>query len=198
VIKPEQGLAFVSELAIGNFHGIGPATEAKMNNIGIVTGDDLRRWNEADLVAHFGKSGHHFYYISRGIDERAVQSKRQCKSVGKETTFQQDSREIQQLNRHISDLAEQAWAQLVKLKLTPRTLTLKVKYADFKQVTRSMTEEKVLDLEEVKRLLPELLSRTEAGDMAVRLVGVSLSGFDQAPPAVEDSQQLDLGLNDVF
>ncbi len=198
VIKPEQGLAFVSSLAVGKFHGVGPATEAKMQAIGIATGDDLRQWSKADLVTHFGKSGHYFYHIARGVDERPVQSSRKRKSIGKETTFQQDIRSIIELKGHIDSLAEQVWAQLQRLKFSARTLTLKVKYANFQQVTRSVTEENGLDLNKITGLLPELLSRTEAGELAVRLVGVSVSGFEQPVPTVQQSQQLDLGLNDAF
>jgi DNA polymerase-4 len=198
IIKPEQGLAFVSDLAIGKFHGIGPATEAKMNEVGIETGRDLRQWSESDLVERFGKSGHYFYHISRGIDERQVQSTRQRKSIGKETTFQQDIRSIIELKGHIDSLAEQVWGQLQRLKFTARTLTLKVKYANFQQVTRSITEEDGLDVDKINALLPELLTKTEAGELAVRLVGVSVSGFEQPTPTIKHNQQLDLGLNDAF
>jgi len=198
VIKPEQGLAFVSSLAVAKFHGVGPATEAKMHAIGIATGDDLRQWSEADLVENFGKSGHYFYHIARAVDERPVQSTRQRKSIGKETTFQQDIRSIIELKGHIDNLAQQVWAQLQRLKFTARTLTLKIKYANFQQVTRSVTEDNGLDLGKINALLPELLTKTEAGELAVRLVGVSVSGFEQPVSAVQQSQQLDLGLNDAF
>ena len=198
VIKPEQGLAFVSELAIGKFHGIGPATEAKMKEIGIETGDDLSQWTEADLTARFGKSGHYFYHIARGIDDRPVQSNRHRKSVGKETTFQQDIHSIMELKGHIKSLAQQVWAQLQRLKYTARTLTLKVKYANFQQVTRSITQEEGLSIDNINALLPELLTKTEAGELPVRLVGVSVSGFEQPVVKIKQSQQLDLGLNDVF
>lgn len=198
IIEPEQGLAFVSELAIGKFHGIGPATEAKMREVGIERGGDLIHWSESDLIDRFGKSGHYFFQIARGIDERPVQSKRQRKSIGKETTFQQDIRSITELKGHIDNLAQQVWTQLQQLKFVARTLTLKVKYANFQQVTRSITDENGLDFDKINTLLPELLAKTEAGELAVRLVGVSVSGFEQTAPLAKQSQQLDLGLNDAF
>jgi len=197
VIKPDQALAFIEGLSIGKFHGIGPATESKMNKLGIHTGADLRAWNEQDLVKYFGKSGHHFFHISHGIDERAVQSTRKRKSVGKETTFQQDIQSILALRDHANSLSEQVWETLQSQKLTAKTLTLKVKYANFTQVTRSITHDSALDLMTIKSLLPRLLNRTEAGGIAVRLIGVSVSGFD-TKPAKKAKQQLALGLGNVF
>jgi DNA polymerase-4 len=198
VIRPEQGPDFVARLAIGKFHGIGPATEAKMHRVGVETGQDLLQWSEAALVEQFGKSGRYFYHIARGIDERPVQSTRQRKSIGKETTFQQDIRSLIELRGHLDQLAQQVWETLQRLKFTARTLTVKVKYADFQQVTRSQTIETGLDLQMINSLLPELLSKTEAGQSAVRLIGIAVSGFDQPKPEQVVSQQLDLGLNDAF
>lgn len=198
VIEPGQGPDFSSSLAIGKFHGIGPATEAKMKKIGIETGYDLRQYSEKFLVASFGKTGHYFYCISRGIDDRPVQSMRERKSIGKETTFQQDIRSIIELRRHLIELTEEVWEKLERHRFTARTLTIKVKYANFHQVTRSLTIEEGLDYEMMNGLLPELLSRTEAGQLAVRLVGVSVSGFNKAELAHQISPQLDLGLNDAF
>ena len=198
VIEPEKGPDFASSLAIGKFHGIGPATEAKMKKIGIVTGYDLRQWSENLLVETFGKIGHYFYCISRGIDDRPVQSMRERKSIGKEKTFQQDIRSIIELRRHLIQLTREVWGNLERLRFSARTLTIKVKYANFQQVTRSLTIEEGLDYEMMNGLLPELLSKTEAGQLAVRLVGVSVSGFNKAELVQEISTQLDLALNDVF
>lgn len=198
VIKPEQGADFAASLAIGKFHGIGPATEAKMKIVGIETGYDLRQWLEEALVEQFGKTGHYFYHISRGVDDRPVQSTRQRKSIGKETTFQQDIRSIIALRRHLDQLTQQVWGTLQKLKLSARTLTLKVKYANFQQVTRSITVDDGLDCQMINSLLSELLSRTEAGQLAVRLIGVSVSGFDKPDLKQHISSQLDLGLNDAL
>lgn len=198
VILPEAGPEYVANLAIGKFHGIGPATEIKMKKVGIETGHDLRQWTEAALVEQFGKTGHYFYHIARGIDKRPVQSARRRKSIGKETTFQQDIRSIIELRGHLEQLSEQVWQDLERLKYTARTVTLKVKYADFQQVTRSLTVDAGLDLKMIRSLVPELLSRTEAGELAVRLIGVAVSGFDKAAVEQKNSRQLDLGLNDAF
>ena len=197
VITPEQGADFVAKLAIGKFHGIGPATETKMNTLGIYTGADLRTWSEDDLVTHFGKAGHHFFTIARAIDKRPVQSRRQRKSIGKETTFQQDVRSILELRHHSEQLADQVWQILQTHKLSARTLTLKVKYANFTQVTRSFTTEEQLDLMMIKSVLPTLLNRTDVGQQAVRLIGVTLSGFEKIIVATTH-QQLDFEFNNVF
>jgi DNA polymerase-4 len=120
------------------------------------------------------------------------------KSIGKETTFQQDTRSIIELRRHLIQLTNEVWEKLERHRFTARTLTIKVKYANFQQVTRSLTIEGGVDYEMMNALLPELLSRTEAGEFAVRLVGVSVSGFNKAELAQQISPQLDLGLNDAF
>ena len=178
VIKPEQGKAFVADLAIGKFYGIGPATEAKMNKLGITLGKDLRQLSQHDLTTHFGKSGLYYYNISRGVDERPVRSTRIRKSLGKETTFSKDMMDITELLHQLELLATVVFERLQTLELEARTLTVKVKYANFQQVTRALSSPDVLaTLDDFKALLPELLSRTDAGKQAVRLVGVTASGF---------------------
>jgi DNA polymerase IV len=197
VIKPEQGQGFVSKLAIGKFHGIGPATEAKMNKLGIETGRDLRLLSQDELTQKFGKSGQYYYNISRGIDHRPVRSQRVRKSLGKETTFAEDTLSVEVLLAKLAPLAEQVLASLDKQELKARTLTLKVKYSNFQQVTRAYTSEEALDFDAVQLLLPVLMAKTEAGSLPVRLVGLSLSGFDRPKP-VKVQSQLDLGLSGEF
>lgn len=197
VILPQQGEAFVNELAIGKFHGIGPATEAKMKQLGIETGYDLRQKTEAELMDRFGKSGHYYYNIARAIDERPVRSQRIRKSLGKETTFSEDILSVPELAARLGDLADIVLESLAKQNLKARTVTVKVKYADFQQVTRAQTLEHSIALTDLKEWIPKLLNRTEVGQKAVRLVGLSLSGFDV--PVVEKVQpQLDLVLSDEF
>lgn len=191
LIKPEQAKDFIAGLAIGKFHGVGPATESKMNKLGITTGQDLRQWTLHDLTENFGKSGQYYYTISRGIDDRPVRSIRIRKSLGKETTFATDVLNTQTLLEQLELLTEIIFERLQALKLKPKTLTLKVKYANFQQVTRSQSVVESLDeLKDFKALLPELISRTEAGKQPVRLVGVTASGFVQRG-ASEKSYQLD-------
>lgn len=197
VIKPEQGESFVANLAIGKFHGIGPATEAKMKKAGIISGQDLRLWTQAQLIEKFGKTGNYYYDIARAIDHRPVRSKRTRKSLGKETTFVEDVMLLSELLSKCEALAEQVLSSLKTQKLEARTLTLKVKYANFKQVTRAYTAEETLDLATIKHTLPMLMAKTDAGKSAVRLVGLSLSGFDQKK--IEKPQnQFELNLSETF
>ena len=193
VIKPEQGNAFVAQLDVAKFHGIGPATKAKMNKLGINIGKDLRQWSLHDLTANFGKSGQYYFNISRGIDERPVRSTRIRKSLGKETTFSSDMMDEGELLHQLELLAEIVFDRLQVLELEARTLTVKVKYANFQQVTRAQSSSDVLaSLDDFKVLLPELLSRTEAGKQAVRLVGVTASGFVRDSEIEEQQQILDI------
>ncbi len=188
VIQPEQGLDFVAKLAVGKFHGIGPATEAKMQKLGINTGADLRLRSLVELVERFGKAGQYYYNIARAIDERPVRSKRVRKSLGKETTFLEDISSIDQLIEILNGLAEKVLSQLSEQKLQAKTLTLKVKYANFQQVTRAQSVETVLDMNAIKQWLPQLLQRTDAGKQAVRLVGLSLSGLEAMESNTEQPQ----------
>ncbi|MGJ8619037.1 MAG: DNA polymerase IV [Methylophilaceae bacterium] len=179
VIKPEEGLDFVAGLAIGKFHGIGPATEAKMQKLGILKGADLREKSLGQLVERFGKSGQYYYNIARAIDHRPVKSVRIRKSLGKETTFAEDVLSTNLLIEKLNALAEQVLAKLTEYELQAKTITVKVKYANFQQVTRAQSVENELDIVAVKQWVPLLLKRTEAGKTAVRLVGLSLSGLEK-------------------
>lgn len=197
VIKPEQGKGFVANLAIGKFHGIGPVTEAKMNTLGIETGHDLHQKTLIELVENFGKSGQYYYNIARAIDERPVRSQRERKSLGKETTFAQNVQSIDVLITTLYALAEQVLKSMAKQNLLARTLTVKVKYANFQQVTRAHTVNHHLDMTTLKQLIPLLLTRTEVGIKPVRLVGLSLSGFENEK-SEKRQPQLDLELNNIL
>jgi len=188
VIKPAQGLDFVADLPIGKFHGIGPATEAKMQKLGIKLGADLRQKTLVQLVERFGKSGQYYYNIARAIDERPVRSQRVRKSLGKESTFGEDIVSIDLLTEKLNALAEHVLDKLAEQELQARTITLKVKYANFQQVTRAQSVETALDLEAVKQWIPQLLKRTEAGEKPIRLVGLTLSGLEEANLWKEEQQ----------
>ncbi len=188
VIKPEQGLGFVANLPIGKFHGIGPATEAKMLKLGIKTGADLKQKTLMQLVERFGKSGQYYYNIARAVDERPVRSQRVRKSLGKETTFAEDVLSVTLLTEKLNALAELVLNKLTEQALQARTITLKVKYANFQQVTRAQSVETVLNLTAIKQWIPELLKRTEAGEKPIRLVGLSLSGLEKEQPLAGQPQ----------
>jgi DNA polymerase IV len=108
-ITPKMGPSFVQDLAVGKFHGIGPATSAKMNGLGIFTGMDMRNQTLEFMTANFEKAGAYYYWISRGIDERPVRANRARKSVGAETTFSQDLVEYEALAAEMHPLIEKVW-----------------------------------------------------------------------------------------
>jgi len=178
VIEPDQGPAFVAELPIGRFHGVGPATERKMHRHGIRTGADLAQWSLEALVSTFGKSGAFYYHIARGIDERPVRPTRERKSIGSETTFAKDLSDTDAMLAALRPLAAEVLESLAAKQLVARTWTLKVKYHDFRQVTRAQSciyPPRALD--EIMPLLANLLDRTAAGERAVRLLGVTASAL---------------------
>ncbi|MFT5351491.1 MAG: DNA polymerase-4, partial [Gammaproteobacteria bacterium] len=170
--------AFIEQLPIGKFYGIGKATEAKMLALDIQTGLQLKQWSREKLVSRFGKAGNYYFDIAQGIDNRPVISTRIRKSLGTETTFENDLGDKQQMLIVLNDLAQKVVQSMLRRNLHAKTLTIKVKYADFTQVTRSQTlEDGFTDYKTISPLLPLLLNKTDAGDKKVRLLGVTTSNF---------------------
>ena len=189
VITPDQGEAFVSTLPIRKFHGIGQATEAKMKALAIHTGADLKRLSRESLCRHFGKSGLYYYDIARAVDHRPVKPGRVRKSLGSETTLAEDLADAAAMLAILDERAHKVIELLHGKSLEARTLTVKVKYDNFQQVTRSRSlDEPFQRYDEIRSLLPELLARTEAGARRVRLLGVSVSGLQPAVARVEEEQ----------
>lgn len=189
VIKPEQARDFIDQLPIRKIHGVGKVTEKKMHSLGIFTGADLHQLSEIQLQTQFGSVGSYYYNIARGIDERAVQPNRERKSVSNETTFAENLVDKKQIWDTLIDLSEKVSQVMLKKQLLARTLTIKVRYADFSSITRSKTfEVPIQSLEQITQHLPELLRKTEVGKRPIRLIGVGLSNLmDQQPP---DQQQV--------
>jgi DNA polymerase-4 len=178
VITPEAGEAFVSQLAIGRFYGIGKATEAKMKSLGIENGLQLRNRSLDFLMQYFGKKGAFYYDIARGIDNRPVNPVRIRKSLGSETTFAKDILKESELLEHLSSLAQEVCEHLTIKGFKGKTITLKVKYADFEQITRSKTiENSINDYATIFSVCKMLLDKTEVGEREVRLRGISVSSF---------------------
>ena len=178
VITPEQALAFVENLGIGKFHGIGPATEKRMQQLGIKTGRDLKQIPLAVLQQHFGKAASHYANIARGIDERPVNAQRERKSVGVETTFQQDLQDPQLVLEQLHQLLKQALKKLAEKQLSAHTLTIKIKYQNFIQITRGRTlSSEIKDDSIALQLITDLLQTTEIQQKKVRLLGVTLSAL---------------------
>lgn len=181
LIRPEQGRQFVEKLAVGKFHGIGKATEKKMHSLGIKTGKDLEKQSLSFLSHNFGKAGQYYYNISRAIDHRPVNNHRVSKSVGVETTFQIDIKERQHVIKHLDELFKKALTKLNAKKLTAQTLTIKIKYHDFVQITRSRTlSQSISNSLNLHPVFESLLKDTDIGQRKVRLLGVTLSSLHQA------------------
>ena len=185
---------FVAALSVARFHGVGPATAAKMERLGILTGADLRARPLPFLREHFGKAGNWYYRISRGIDERAVQPHRPRKSLGTEDTFLSDIFDLETARAEVETLAAKVWRQASDRHLHARTVTLKVKYADFQQITRSRTLSVPLsssaELEGLSIALLDPLFPTRKG---IRLLGVTVSTLS-APDETEPAEARQLSL----
>lgn len=178
LITPQQGGEFVENLPIGKFHGIGRATEKKMHELGILAGKDLKRQSLPVLQQHFGKSAQHYYDIARGIDLRPVNCRRIRKSIGVETTFEEDIADPVAVSRHLQQLLQKTQAKLLEKNLEAYTLTVKIKYQNFVQITRGKTlSQPIGDSANTQALIAELLKNTAIGEKKIRLLGVTLSGL---------------------
>lgn len=181
VIKPAAGPRFVETLLVGQFHGVGRVTAQKMNELGIVTGLDLRQQSVEFLQRHFGKVGQHYYHIARGIDNRPVNPDRVRKSVGSESTFESDLSDYDDLLAELQPLIDDVWGYCESKQIRGRTTTLKVKFADFRQITRSRTL--LIPVESrgmLAQVISELLQAVTPAEQGIRLLGVSLSSLDDA------------------
>ncbi len=179
VITPETGPAFVEALPVGKFHGIGPATAAKMNRLSLFTGLDLKQQTLAFLQEHFGKAGSHYYSIARGIDERPVRPDRIRKSIGAENTFAQDLLTFEAMRVELQSVVDKVWRYCEQSGVRGRTVTLKVKYADFQQITRSRSfVEPVESRSSIEEVSLSLLSALFPLRKGVRLLGVTLSSLN--------------------
>jgi DNA polymerase-4 len=193
VITPKMGPAFVENLPVGKFHGIGPATTAKMNRLGIETGLDLKGRAMPFLQQHFGKSGPYYYWIARGVDDRPVRANRVRKSVGAENTFFDDLFTFDAARDALLPIVDKVWRHCESTGTRGRTATLKLKYADFEQITRSQSLCGVIDARaELERIALELLRAQFPVTKGIRLLGISISALVAADAA--DTEQLSLGI----
>src|SRR5271170_1797478 len=178
VITPEMGPGFVETLPIRKFNGVGPATAKKMKRLGIETGLDLRAQSLVFLQQHFGKAGGYYYWAARGVDERPVRADRIRKSIGAENTFPADLLTYEAARDALREIIDKVWQHCERSGSRGRTVTLKVKFANFRQIARSRTTQTQIgirsELEEVGNQLLEPLFPVERG---IRLLGISLSSL---------------------
>lgn len=176
IVPPDRAIEFIANLPIGKFFGVGKVTEKKMFKLGILKGEDLRKYSEDALTFHFGKSGGFLYDIVRGIDNRPVEPRKGRKSIGSETTLSKDTKDLPEINAILSSIADKVGNALSKKKCGGYTLTLKIRYHDFVTISRSHTAKVPLyNSTDILNILPRLLLSCDAGDKKVRLLGLSLS-----------------------
>ena len=184
VVRPEEGAAFVAGLPARRFYGVGPRTAERMAKLGIHTGADLRAKSLVFLEEHFGKSALYLYRAARGQDERAVRSDRQRKSIGGERTYADDLVEAEELHEALEHIVEIVWERIARHRARGRTVTLKVKYADFRQITRARSlDHCVASRHDFAAIGHTLLDTTLPAPRGVRLLGLTLSGLEMAPQA---------------
>ena len=177
-IGPSRLERFMEQLPVEKFFGVGKVTAARMKQMGLHTGADLKRLSEAELMQHFGKVGRFYYRIVRGQDDREVRTERKTKSVGAEDTFPFDLTERHQLHEELEKIAATVQNRLARHQLKGRTITVKIKYHDFRQITRSHSLPEVThDLELMEATAKKLLDESFIPGQQVRLLGISVSNF---------------------
>ncbi len=191
VIPPQRGAEFIESLPVKKFHGVGPVTADKLNGLGINTGADLRAQSLEFLQQHFGKSGLWYYAIARGEDDRPVEPNRPRKSSGSETTFSEDRIAPADVEAGVIEMADDVWVWCEKNQSFGATVTVKIKYADFRIVTRSRTESRaVATRDRLHDISLSLVRSVYPIKTGIRLVGVAVSKF-----ASDTDDQLDLALD---
>jgi DNA polymerase-4 len=196
-IGPSKIEGFMESLPVSKFHGVGKVTAAKMNQMKLYTGADLKKLSEEELIKHFGKQGRFYYRIVRGIDNRMVQSHREAKSVGVEDTFESDLTAQMDMEMELKKIAARLSERIQKHQLKGRTLTLKIRFNDFSIVTRSRSLHQGTDyyrfiLEIALDLLKKELFITNISSRKVRLLGITLSNFHESTILKNNPYQLRL------
>ena len=189
IVPPGREQEFLDPLPVGRVWGVGKVTEGELARMGIRTILDLRRTPREILSRCFGAHGDHLYELARGIDDRPVETEREAKSVGREETYDRDLRERGAMRRELLSLSGSVAERLRRQGVRGKTVTLKVKYHDFVQVTRAITlADPTDDGGTIYRCAVELLAETEAGARPVRLLGVSVSRLEEPKARVPGSR----------
>ena len=179
-VTPDMGAAWVETLPVARFHGVGPVTAAKMQRLGIETGADLRAKSMAFLREHFGSAAEWYHAIARGEDDRPVNPDRERKSSGSETTFDRDLTDAAEIEEGVVRMADEVWAWCDKAQAFGRTVTVKVKFQDFKIITRSRSHNGLVASHDLLRQASlDLIRLVLPPEKGIRLVGVTVSNFDE-------------------
>jgi DNA polymerase-4 len=179
LIRPEDAEKFIEELSVEKFYGIGKVTAQKMHRLGIHTGADLKKWDLVSLIRNFGKPGVFFHDIVRGIDERKVEPDQERKSVGTELTYDKDLTTRFEVIAELYKLEKELLERLEHSETTGRTITLKIKFSDFRQITRSKTlQNYVRNFETLHKEVSEIRKSLKLEGSRIRLLGLSVSNLE--------------------
>ncbi len=190
LIPPEEVISYIARMPIERFYGIGKVTAEKMKKMGIIFGEDLREYTEEDLVTRFGKPGHFYYRICRGIDDRPVNPERIRKSIGAENTFDRDITNSAEMVHALYRIGREVVGRMKKAGTRGRTITLKFKYFDFQLITRSKTQADWIDsFSRMKEMIDEISAEIDPAEKGIRLLGISISNLEHEE---EESQPVQL------
>jgi DNA polymerase-4 len=188
LIKPEDAVVFLENLEVGLFHGVGKRTEEKMHKMNIFKGKDLKLLPLQDLLRHFGKAGNYFYNAVRGIDDRPVVSYRERKSIGAERTFETDLTDPEEVKEKLAAIIDIMWKRCEAKQKTGKTVTLKLRFADFSTITRSNTSSLGFIKNDIDTVVMKLLPTKDIQEQGIRLLGVTMSNFQDENQ--QDTKQL--------
>jgi DNA polymerase-4 len=179
LIRPEEAEKFIEELPVEKFYGIGNVTAQKMHQLGIHKGSDLKKWDQISLIRNFGKAGIFFYNIVRGKDERPVEPDQERKSVGTELTYEKDLSTSFEIIAELYKLEKELMERLSHSETTGRTITVKVKFSDFRQITRSKTlQHFIRSFDTLHREVSEIRKSLKLEGTRIRLLGLSISNME--------------------
>ncbi|MBO9202444.1 MULTISPECIES: DNA polymerase IV [Niastella] len=185
-IPPDKVESFMESLPVNKFYGVGKVTAEKMNTLNLFTGADLKKLSEVELIRLFGKQGSFYFKIVRGVDDRPVEPNRETKSISAEDTFLNDLSNPAEMKEHLDRLAAIVADRLQEYEFKGRTITLKIRYSDFKTLTRSQTlPAAISDHETIADTALQLLLKTDIQDAKIRLLGIGVSNIvdESEPPA---------------
>ncbi|MDR0232885.1 MAG: DNA polymerase IV [Dysgonamonadaceae bacterium] len=193
VITPEEAEKFTENLKIEQFFGVGKVTAKKMHEHRVFTGLDLKQRSEMELVRLFGKMGHSLYLNARGIDNREVEPNRITKSISTETTFLKDKDNLNLLTVELYHLAKDVFEQMREEEFFGKTITIKIKYADFKIITRSKTlPQKIHDFHSMWDMARKMMKQIDLSGQPVRLIGFGISNASEESGQKQLQLELDL------
>jgi DNA polymerase-4 len=189
LIPPEKAVDFVEKLTIEKFFGVGKVTAKRMHDMGINTGYDLKQFTEKELRKRFGKVGSYYYQIARAQDPREVNPHRIRKSIGAENTFREDLIKMESVENELEKIKDILEQRIYRANTKGKTLTIKVKYSDFQQITRSKTQSYwIEDGRQIKNIYEEMLGTIEIRN-GIRLLGLTLSQLYHEKSVKKDFEQ---------